>query len=116
MFTLLLLLPYTEEMVQDTYDGAIWNVVDKKANGFTQLLFVTYTRNGMRYEAFRVLSQPPIVEYRRNHCLLFFNDVRNKCLRKVRVRTYSVIRSDHDIELKNRKLHPLGHRRDITIP
>lgn len=116
MISILLLcsLPVDEHFVVDHYDGAVWNVVKQRGTQFTQLLFYTHTRHGLRYEDFRVLKQPPIVRNYRRHSEITFVDSRGSVIRKVYVRAYNVITSTFDIELKNRKQFPLGHRRNLS--
>ena len=110
---IILSLPRHEYHVDDVYDGAVWNIVDKRVNGFSQLLFFTNTRNGLRYEDFRVMKQEPMKIHRKHHIMVIFVDPRGNFIRRIKVRTYNVIKSDHDIELANRKIHPLGHRRPL---
>jgi hypothetical protein len=116
MISLLLtcFIPVDEHFVVDHYDGAVWNVVNRAGTPFTQLLVFTNTRNGLRYEDFRVMPEPPIIKHRKHHTELTFVDPRGYIIRKVYVRTYNVITSNFDIEVPNRKQFPLGHRRNLS--
>ena len=111
---LILTLPRHEYHVDDVYDGAVWNIVDRRANDFNQLLLFSNTRNGLRYEDFRVMKHEPMKIQHKRYTLLIFVDPRGHYIRRIKVRSYNVITSNYDLELKNRDIHPVGHRRTLT--
>ena len=114
MWMALALLPVPDAGLRDDYDAVIWNVYRMRKQYHTQLLFVTYTRVGWRVEDWRGLSQPPIVKRRPHGVVVIFDDPRDNQLRRVYARTYSVVKSAFDMEMRNRDRFPQSHRRPLT--
>lgn len=114
---LLLLLPASDVGVHDTYDAVIWNVYKtREGRECTQLLVLTYTRKGMRIEDWRAPDQPPIVQKRGRGFRVWFVDDRNRMIRCIHCRTYSVLRSAMDYEMANRREFPREQRRPLSRP
>lgn len=114
MIALLMWLPAAPAIEPERYDAVIWNVYRNRDGRYaTQLLVCTFTRRGLRVEDWRAPKREPAVRKVGRSYQVHFTDDRDGRLRCIHARTYSVLHTAFDYELKNRERHPLSHRRPL---
>ena len=108
------IIPIVSPCVVDEYDSIIWNQYKNGGRYHTQLLVATYTRVGVRYEDWRTPKTQPVVRRTSRGVVVRFYDDRDRVFREIHARSYFVVKSDYDLELRNREKIPRDHRRPLS--